>query len=851
MQPSAADAGQNALFSCGSLNHNDVARNLDVVRLVVASGEDPALAKDEAASLSNAVQWFRAHTTQFLGLQRFVDYVKRVVCVLSGQHDSLPGQEPKRHHVIACNRTTCPAIDIGALQRLLHHTSQMIRAHDLSSIQPDQLELLRRTLRWWDSHVTIYEHLREMMPDLKSTLNGYKRMCEPKAPTADLKQEPLSQRLPGEGQARIGANGGSLQASKRFKSEPQPNARAALTTAAFDVVVELDSDVDASAPPLKAEPCVFGPPHNGFGAAHPGFGPRPARRPNPATVVPTPNPFSSHPLFTQSDDDADSSSAFGRVSPCVSAVNPNASCGVKRETPATDSDDDIEIIESLSGPPPPKPEPFPYDRKDIQTSWGRPPTFPPVLPPGVPPGSALYSRMAPTFPQVAPTPPPAIVYPQVLSEEELKPFNITLYAHQKKALNAMKYWKANPIHGVAGGVLALKMGLGKTLVALTHARLHYRGVPTLIVCNKSSISTWKKDIEQFHPDLKYVVLYSGHQSPFNVQRETIEACQVVITTYETIRKMPQDDVQCLKCRANNFVRSEIQGVFSKTSKPPDYNVAYCVKNRDLAGSPGSIFHSVVWEDVILDEAQKISNYRTSVHCSIVSLVGKGYFCLTGTPIVNYETDLYSLFLFMGLEMSPKSWSESFYRARKLDERVMSMDYEEAGIEMPQLHYEVITLKLSERELQLYDLCANQLKQLFIQFLKGGTEWTAPLAMFTRLRQICVCPYSITDQSKRKQSESTYKIQMPDELRQWVENPENVREASKFVKLRELLQRVFADEPGNRLCTCVCVLRTEIIFNPLCVFHFLKPLHRKNRNRKVVAEFKHFLPKGEALQFPVF
>ncbi len=153
-------------------------------------------------------------------------------------------------------------------------------------------------------------------------------------------------------------------------------------------------------------------------------------------------------------------------------------------------------------------------------------------------------------------------------------------------------------HGV-GGVLADDMGLGKTLqtIALLSIEKEARrmDLPTLIVVPTSLVEGWRRQIAQFAPHLRVMVLHGKkrHQAFSGLPR-----ADVVLTTYSVL-------------------------------------------SRDLERFREHAFHYV-----ILDEAQAIKNARSQASRSVRMLDARHRLALTGTPIENNLDELWSLFEFI-------------------------------------------------------------------------------------------------------------------------------------------------------------------------------------------------------------
>ncbi|MFL0248410.1 SNF2 helicase associated domain-containing protein [Candidatus Clostridium stratigraminis] len=153
-----------------------------------------------------------------------------------------------------------------------------------------------------------------------------------------------------------------------------------------------------------------------------------------------------------------------------------------------------------------------------------------------------------------------------------------------------------------GGILADEMGLGKTLqtIAFIEAEVienEEEKKPSLVIAPSSLVYNWKNEVEKFAPNLKALII-SGSKDEREEKRKEIEEADLVITSYPLIRR----DIEDYK----------------------EISFRYC----------------------ILDEAQQIKN-PTSINAqSVKDIKAKGYFALTGTPIENSLTELWSIFDFI-------------------------------------------------------------------------------------------------------------------------------------------------------------------------------------------------------------
>ncbi|WP_083902452.1 DEAD/DEAH box helicase [Natronorubrum sulfidifaciens] len=192
-------------------------------------------------------------------------------------------------------------------------------------------------------------------------------------------------------------------------------------------------------------------------------------------------------------------------------------------------------------------------------------------------------------------------------------FDGKLRPYQKTGLGWISYLED---HGF-GGCLADDMGLGKTIQVL--ARLvQERSLdplvgPTLIVCPLSVVYNWKSEANEFTPGLTVHIHHGQNRMSGNNLVSAIEHHDIIITTYGT-------------------ARSDIKQL------------------RDIQ------FHRIV-----LDEAQKIKNTSAGRTQAIRSLSAHLRLALTGTPIENRLSELWSIMEFCnpGLLGSERQFRNAF------------------------------------------------------------------------------------------------------------------------------------------------------------------------------------------------
>ena len=148
--------------------------------------------------------------------------------------------------------------------------------------------------------------------------------------------------------------------------------------------------------------------------------------------------------------------------------------------------------------------------------------------------------------------------------------------------------------GITGGlILADEMGLGKTIqiIALLLLKPPPVDAPALVVCPTSLIANWQREIAKFGPSLSVLL----HRGPYRTGIASgLRTAQVVIATYDTV--------------VNDI----------------------------------GLFSGMRWSWVIVDEAQAIKNPDANRRQALASIPRDRTIPMTGTPVENSLTDLWSL-----------------------------------------------------------------------------------------------------------------------------------------------------------------------------------------------------------------
>lgn len=272
-----------------------------------------------------------------------------------------------------------------------------------------------------------------------------------------------------------------------------------------------------------------------------------------------------------------------------------------------------------------------------------------------------------------------------------KNLNAVLREYQ---VNGFKWFK-NLSELQFGGILSDEMGLGKTIQTIAFL-LSEKNKNSLIVAPTSLIYNWKEEIERFAPTLKIGI---AHGRDNKKVIEKFKEYDVILTTYGTLK--------------NNI---------------EDYN-------------------DIEFDYFIIDEAQNIKNPLTQNTKAVKEIKSKVRFALTGTPIENNLTELWSIFDFImpGYLYSKEVFNEKFVVKSKFN------------LENLKLLIKPFILRRTKKEVIkdlpdkiekkiLVDMTPNQ-KGIYVSYIRyirskiknKSQDKIEILSYLMKLRQICLDP----------------------------------------------------------------------------------------------------------------
>ncbi len=338
----------------------------------------------------------------------------------------------------------------------------------------------------------------------------------------------------------------------------------------------------------------------------------------------------------------------------------------------------------------------------------------------------------------------------------------TLRPYQREGLAFLQHLRAQEV----GGILADDMGLGKTLQTIAHVQAEKEAGrldgPALVVAPTSLVGNWRRELARFAPGLRVLVIAGkGRRGLWQAARRA----DVALVTYATL-----------------------------------------LRDEELAAAAGP-FHLVV-----LDEAQNIKNPRGRCRRVIMDLKARHRLCLTGTPIENNLTELWSLFDFVapGL-LGDEEWFRARFalpieregdaeRLRVLRDQVapfiLRRRKEEVARELPAKTELFLPVELAGAQRDLYEslrVAAHAEVRRAIEKKGLGASTITILAALMRLRQCCCDPRLLPGDAAREVSLSAKYDAFRALLRAQLDGGRRVLVFSQFARMLALMAQALRDD----------------------------------------------------------
>ncbi|MFP4017376.1 MAG: DEAD/DEAH box helicase, partial [Halanaerobiales bacterium] len=297
-------------------------------------------------------------------------------------------------------------------------------------------------------------------------------------------------------------------------------------------------------------------------------------------------------------------------------------------------------------------------------------------------------------------------------------FQATLRNYQKKGLAWLNYMKKLGL----GACLADDMGLGKTIqvIALLNYIRTHKNEKNLLIVPTSLIGNWMNEIDKFAPSLKYYVLHSSENNSIIEDKEhLLKNNDILITSYGMAWRR-----EWLK--------------------------------------------DIKWDSLILDEAQAIKNPGTKQTKAAKEIKASFRIAMTGTPLENHLSDLWSLFDFLnrGLLGTANEFTEFSKKLKDSDDgytrlkktispfilRRLKTD-KEIIPDLPDKIEMKTYATLSKKQAALYSKLVDELKERLDSVEEGIQKRGLVLSSIMKFKQICNHPAQYLGQDLYSENES--------------------------------------------------------------------------------------------------
>lgn len=292
-------------------------------------------------------------------------------------------------------------------------------------------------------------------------------------------------------------------------------------------------------------------------------------------------------------------------------------------------------------------------------------------------------------------------------------------------------WMSTLMDYNLSGLLADEMGLGKTLqvISVLLARKVQTNLPSLIVVPASVVYNWEAEIKKFAPELKTIVL-GGTKKERREQLAHVSD-QVLITSYDSLK-------------------------------------------RDL-----ELYEKLTFDLEVIDEAQNIKNAKAAVAKAVKIIKSAHRIALTGTPIENNLSELWSIFDYL----MPGFLGEYEYFKNNYEKPIVKDDDKKTERQLSQIiapfvlrrlkkdvlkdlpdkNEQVVYAKLNGRQGEIYSaqtqkLIAQLSKQNDRDFKKQRFQ---VLAEITKLRELCCDPHLLYEDYRGKSAKLSATLELID------------------------------------------------------------------------------------------
>jgi SNF2 family DNA or RNA helicase len=327
-----------------------------------------------------------------------------------------------------------------------------------------------------------------------------------------------------------------------------------------------------------------------------------------------------------------------------------------------------------------------------------------------------------------------------------------------------------------GACLADSMGLGKTIQLIT-LLLHDRELatkqggpmpnPTLIICPMSIVGNWQKEIARFGPSLSVMVHHGSDRLTDKAFIDEAQKHDVVITTY-----------------------------------------ALALRDQEH-------FAAIEWENIVLDEAQNIKNESAKQTKAIRSLNARHKIALTGTPVENRLSELWSIMEFLNPNYlgSGKDFSTKFatpiekyhdkHRAETLKRLIQPFVLRRLKTDktiiqdLPDKMEMNVFCNLTQEQASLYEGTVKEMMEQ-IENSEGIQRKGLVLSTILRLKQICNHPAQFVGDGSSLPGRSGKLARLEEMLTEALEAGDKALIFTQFAEMGTLLRHHLQETLGREV-----------------------------------------------------
>jgi len=315
-----------------------------------------------------------------------------------------------------------------------------------------------------------------------------------------------------------------------------------------------------------------------------------------------------------------------------------------------------------------------------------------------------------------------------------------------------------------GACLADEMGLGKTIQVIALLRRLYREGETgycLILCPKTLVFNWTAELKRFAPELPRLVHYGAARDASRLQpaKDEVKNFKIILSTYATLRRDVED------------------------------------------------FQNLQFLYVILDESQNIKNLTTQTTAAVLSLNSRHRLAMSGTPVENNLSDLYSLFRFLnpGFFGSEKLFVERYLKPiqeggdedalKDLKARIYPFILRrlkrDVLKDLPDKSEETAYIELDEVHLALYHERRRHYKQVIDGIIADGEVGKSSMLIFKALSELRRLA-SVPEAEGEYAGPSAKRLYLKDMIAELVDNGHKCLIFTNFLAHVELVSHDLAD-----------------------------------------------------------